>query len=92
MAPVNAETHQYTIHIKDYIFHPKVLHVKPGDSVIYINDDDDGHTVTADDHSFDSGGIDTGEHWTHTFAKPGDYLYSCDLHPYVHGEVIVDPT
>jgi plastocyanin len=64
---------KFTIHIRDYIFRPGVLHVHPGDTVTYINDDDDAHTVTADDKSFDSKGIDSKAQWTHVFAKPGKF-------------------
>jgi plastocyanin len=81
---------KYTIHIKDYVFRPGAMHVHPGDSVTYINDDDDAHTVTADDKSFDSKGLDTKEQWTYVFDKPGKYTYHCSLHGYVHGEVDVD--
>jgi len=34
--------------------------------VTFVNDDDDAHTVTAVDGSFDSKGLDTGGVWRHT--------------------------
>jgi len=57
--------------------------------VRFVNDDQDAHTVTAKDGSFDSKGIDTGEVWTHAFAARGRFAYFCELHPYMTGVVVV---
>jgi plastocyanin len=81
---------KFTIHIQDYVFRPVTLHIHPGDSVMYVNDDEDTHTVTADDKSFDSKNLEEKQQWTFVFAKPGRYTYHCSLHGYVHGEVDVD--
>jgi plastocyanin len=81
---------KYTIHIKDFVFRPGTMHVHTGDSVTYINDDDNAHTVTADDQSFDSKDIDSKGQWTYIFNKPGKYTYHCSLHKYVHGEIDAD--
>jgi len=77
------------VHVKDFSFKPPKVTVHVGDTVLFVNDDGDAHTVTADDKSFDSGGLDTGDTWTRTFTKPGTYTYFCALHPYMKGEVIV---
>jgi len=47
------------------------------------------HTVTANDNSWGSGELTTGETYTHTFTTPGTYPYHCTLHTYMMGTVIV---
>jgi plastocyanin len=48
------------------------------------------HTVTAADGSFDSGYLDQGDTWTHTFETPGSFEYSCLPHPWMRAKVIVE--
>jgi plastocyanin len=80
-----------TVHIKDFKYHPPALTVHVGDRVTFINDDDEAHTVTATDKSFDSEGLDTTGTWQHVFNKPGNYHYFCELHPYMKGTIVVLP-
>ncbi|HTV75099.1 MAG TPA: cupredoxin family copper-binding protein [Candidatus Acidoferrales bacterium] len=80
------------VHIRDFKYNPTPVVVSVGDTVEFINDDDEAHTVTSNDKSFDSGGLDTGETWLHTFAKPGKYAYFCALHPWMKAVVIVKPS
>jgi plastocyanin len=77
------------IAIDDYASKPATVHVSPGASIIWTNDDDDPHTVTADDGSFDSKGLGQGDTYARTFAKPGTYAYHCAVHPFMKGVVIV---
>ncbi len=77
------------VHIQNYAYHAASVTVHAGDSVEFINDDGDAHTVTSSDKSFDSGGLDTHETWSHTFTKPGTYTYFCALHPYMKATVVV---
>jgi plastocyanin len=80
-----------TVHIKDFKYHPSALTVHVGDRVTFVNDDDEAHTVTAIDKSFDSEGLDTSGTWQHVFTKSGTYHYFCELHPYMKATVIVLP-
>jgi plastocyanin len=75
------------VNIRDDAFTPASITVRAGDSVTFVNDDDDAHTATADDQSWDSEGLNQGEHWTHTFAKGGTIKYHCTVHPFMHGVV-----
>lgn len=84
-----APTSGPVVHIKMFKFTPAALTVKAGTTVTFINDDTDAHTVTAVDKTFDSGGLDTNDKWTHTFAKAGTYSYFCAVHPYMKGAVTV---
>ena len=61
----------------------------PGTGVSWSNEDDDPHTVTADDRSFDSKGLGQGETYRRVFAVPGRYPYHCAAHPFMKGVVIV---
>ncbi|HEV3154380.1 MAG TPA: cupredoxin family copper-binding protein [Candidatus Baltobacteraceae bacterium] len=79
----------YTVHIKDFKYNPAPLRISVGDRVRFINDDQEAHTVTATDKSFDSAGLDTGDSWTYTFKKSGTYSYFCTLHPWMKATVIV---
>jgi plastocyanin len=79
------------VHIKDFKYAPTPLKIHVGDRVKFINDDDEAHTVTSQDKSFDSGGLDTNGTWVHTFTKPGTYSYFCELHPYMKATIVVSP-
>jgi plastocyanin len=78
-----------SVHIKDDKYVPPMLRVHTGDRVTFVNDDDEAHTVTAKDRSFDSAGIDTHESWQHVFSKAGKFSYFCALHPYMKAVIIV---
>ena len=78
-----------TVHIKNFAYVPPNLTIHAGERVTFVNDDDEAHTVTAIDKSFDSTGMDTDDKWQHVFAKPGTYKYFCQMHPYMKGTVTV---
>ena len=47
-------------------------------------------TATADDgNSFDTGTVDPGSSGTISVKKPGSYPYHCDIHPFMHGKLVV---
>ena len=77
------------VHIRDDKFIPASVTIRAGDRVTFVNDDDDAHTATADDASWDSEGLNQGQKWTHAFAKAGKVAYHCTVHPMMHGTVIV---
>lgn len=77
---------------KEQQFEPRTLKIKAGDTVTWKNDDYKPHTVTADSgKELDSGKIQPGESFSHTFPTPGDFSYHCALHPNMKGEIVVDP-
>ncbi len=61
-------------------FSPRELHIFVGQTVTWINKATTHHTVTADDNSFNSGFIEPGKSYAHTFPRPGRYPYHCVLH------------
>jgi plastocyanin len=73
------------------VFVPRTMQALVGDTVAWRNGDSSTHTVTANDDSFDSGFIDAGGMFAHTFAKPGSYAYHCTIHKFMRGVVVVVP-
>jgi plastocyanin len=65
--------------LDDY-FDPQVLRVAPGTTVEFHNDGRNPHTVTADDGSYDSGVLQDGQVFSHTYTTPGVYPFNCKLH------------
>jgi plastocyanin len=75
--------------IQGFAFGPTTVNVRPGTTVTWTQQDEDQHTVTADDASFASSPLTTGQTFTHTFTAPGTYHYHCAIHPFMHGTVVV---
>ena len=72
-------------------YSPSTITVVVGvnNTVTWINNDNAPHTVTATGGSFDSGNLNQGQSWTHTFTTPGTYTYRCTYHPWMTGTIIV---
>jgi nitrite reductase (NO-forming) len=68
-----------------------VLTIKVGTTVTWTNDDNQLHTVTAVDGSFDSGFLDPGATFSYTFGEVGDFEYFCLPHPWMRARVVVEP-
>jgi plastocyanin len=88
-APAPAPSPVSIIHIKNFAFVPDKVTIHPGSAVRFVQDDDSAHTVTATDHSYDSGNLNPKESWTHTFTTEGTFTYFCAYHPYMKGTVVV---
>lgn len=65
------------------------LQITVGTTVEWKNNDPLPHTVTATDKSFDSGLIQPGKTYRHTFTKAGTYNFFCVPHPFMKGVVVV---
>lgn len=88
-APSPASQPVAIVHIKDDAYNPASITVHSGETVLFVNDDDDAHTVTSTNNWFDSKGLDTNSRWQYTFKKAGTYRYFCELHPFMKGTVVV---
>ena len=75
--------------IGNFTFKAPTLTVKPGTTVTWTNGDDIPHTVVSKDGVFKSKVLDTGDRFSFTFAKAGQFGYFCSLHPHMTGTVIV---
>ncbi|MDE1862236.1 MAG: hypothetical protein KGI33_04920 [Thaumarchaeota archaeon] len=89
-------------------YEPSVVTIGVNQSVTWINQDKEVHTVTSGQSAgrgglvygtegkpngvFDSGNIPIGSSWTHKFTKPGTFEYFCTIHPWMQGYVIVKPS
>lgn len=78
-----------TVHIANFTFSPPMISVKAGTTVTWVNDDDIPHTVVSTSGTFKSKVLDTGDRFSFTFAKPGEFGYFCSLHPHMTGKVVV---
>ncbi len=77
------------VNIAKFAYGPKDVTVTPGTTVVWTNQDETPHTVTSNDKSFASKGLDTGDRFEHTFATEGDFNYICTVHPFMTGVVHV---
>ncbi len=86
-----ASTQHSAITIDNYKFHPAVLTVAKGTTVVWINKDDDVHTIKSKDgpQTLQSRALETGARYGFTFDHPGTYHYICTVHPYMHGVIVV---
>jgi plastocyanin len=64
--------------------------ISVGTTLVWTNQDDFPHTATANDRSFDSGTLSTGESFRHTFTEAGSYDYFCEIHPTMTATITVE--
>lgn len=86
-APKPAATRKTTIKNISYL-QPRIT-VAVGTTIEWTNSDPLPHTVTAVDKSFNSGLIQPGKTYRHTFTKAGTFNYYCIPHPFMKGVVVV---
>ncbi|CAA7615718.1 Plastocyanin [Candidatus Terasakiella magnetica] len=75
------------------LFQPKVLKVKPGTTVEWVNDEKrTSHSVFFEQEGREeSDRLFSGESWKRSFDKPGTYPYRCGPHPDMVGVIEVAP-
>lgn len=88
-APTGAPVNANAVAIQNFAFGPNAITVAAGTTVTWTNQDNEPHSVVMVDQSFRSPPMDTGGHFAHTFAAPGQYRYFCGFHPQMTGVVIV---
>jgi plastocyanin len=77
------------VQIANFTFKAPVTTVKAGSTVTWTNADDIPHTVVSKDGLFKSKVLDTGDRFSFTFAKAGQFGYFCSLHPRMTGTIVV---
>lgn len=86
-SPAQGSTNNAVI-IKDFAYTPNETIIHMGMTVTWVNDDAVPHSVVfADGNS--SGVLAPGQNYSRTFSSPGDYNYSCGIHPFMTGSVRV---
>ena len=78
-----------SISIANMSFIASATTVTKGTTVTWTNNDNMAHTVTADDNSFNSGNLNKGATFSHTFNSIGTVAYHCSIHPNMTGSVAV---
>lgn len=77
-------------------YEPNLVTVSAGDTVSWMNNDNQIHTATSGNPTtgpsgmFDSGIISAGKSFHHTFKTKGTFDYYCIVHPWMLGTVIVE--
>lgn len=75
---------------------PNKLQVRTGEFVSWFNNDITIHTVTSgvapdgSDGNFNSGDLNPGFKFSHTFLESGTYPYYCLYHPWQTGVIVVE--
>ena len=65
------------------------MEITVGTTVEWKNNDPLMHSVTAVNKSFDSGLIQPGRTYRHTFTKAGTFNFYCVPHPFMKGTIVV---
>jgi plastocyanin len=75
--------------IADFKFSPGTITVHVGDTITWTNNGPSSHTATAQNGSFNTGVLKKGASASHTFEQAGTFAYICQIHPFMHGTVVV---
>jgi plastocyanin len=78
-----------TVDISNSAFVPRKLTVKKGQTVKWVNKDNQIHTVIDLQEAFDSKNLLLNQTFQYTFQALGTYTYYCSTHPSMQGEIIV---
>jgi len=72
-----------------YRFSPASITIAAADAVTWTNNGrvPEGHNVKGD--GFESGTLEAGQSYSHTFSSPGTFPYICSIHPFMKGTVTV---
>ncbi len=75
----------------DLNFDPPDVTISVGDTVTWVNDDENIHTAThrSEPMLFDSETVEAGEQFSFTFTEAGEFRYFCKFHPWMTGVVNV---
>lgn len=77
-----------TVSISHFEFHPHTLDVSKGTRVVFSNSSGTAHTAT-DRGAFDTGHIKPGHSVAVRFEHKGTFSYHCEIHPFMHGKIVV---
>jgi plastocyanin len=86
-----ASSPEGTVVIQNTSYNPERVATPVGKEVVWrFKDNGLNHTVSADDGSFDSGRLSSGE-FKRAFNKAGEVAYHCNVHARMKGTVVVTP-
>jgi len=85
-----AQAANAAVSIQNFSFQPQGVTINVGETVTWtMKDMGTQHTVTANDNSFSSSNLSTGNTYAHTFGQAGTFSYHCNIHPSMTGTVTV---
>ena len=84
-----ANAQDTAVSIVDFAFQPASLSVTAGSTVTWTNSGAAPHTVTSDSGAFNSGTLQPGASFSHTFTTAGTFSYFCEIHPNMTGTITV---
>ncbi len=79
--------HQANVEISGFAFSPSTLTITKGTTVTWTQKDSAPHTVTSG--TFDSGTLNSGQTYSHTFNETGSFNYHCNFHQSMTGTIVV---
>jgi plastocyanin len=81
---------RHVVEIRGMAFHPSVLQVRRGDTVVWINRDIVPHTATATRNTgWNTGPLLQKDSARYVARRSGTDTYVCELHPTMVGKLIV---
>ncbi len=83
--------HVVTVRMSNFAFVPESVEIRPGDTVVWINEDIAPHTATARDGSWQTDPLEADATARLVFGTPGDFDYFCAFHSHMTGSVSVRP-
>ena len=79
-SPTDGDAYGASISAIDNVFTLEIVRIQPGQTVEWTMDGRSPHTVQADDGSWDSGNLEPGDEFAHTFGDAGVYPFFCRYH------------
>jgi len=77
------------VEIKNFAFNAPTLEIAVGTTVTWTNNDSTAHTVSQKGGGFESGKLDPGATFSHTFDTAGSFDYFCQYHANMKGTIVV---
>lgn len=74
-----------TVQLQDFKFSPTTITIAVGDTINFTNAGAVAHTATAGDGSWDSGNLNAGQSFSHTFSAAGSFIVYCKYHGQANG-------
>ena len=94
-------TGQVMVAMRNIAFNPAAITIRAGQTVVWQNDDTAPHTTTSGScpggvcapmPGWDSGTLNPGQSYSHTFATTGTFSYYCRIHgAMMQGTIVVMP-
>ena len=88
VTPCDGTATACTVNVTDNSFTPRTRRVLVGSTVRWTNNGDSPHTSTG--ASWDSGTMNVGGDFEHTFDAAGEFDYHCEFHDGMDGTIVVE--